>query len=195
MTTWARRQLPVALAMLCLFAARASLADHYLIPSGSMEPTLLPSDRVVVNKLAYGLRLPFTHLKLLDGDRPARGDVVIFDSPEDGKRLIKRVVAVGGDLVQVRRGHVLIDGVAVVEKSDPNKEDFGDKRAELDLRYGGGPDVPATRVPEGYLLVLGDSRGNSRDGRWFGFVRESAIYARAVRVYYRADEGFVWLPL
>ena len=183
MKKWLREYLSFALMVVGLFAARSSLADHYLVPSGSMERTLLPGDRVVVDKQAYGLRLPFTLIKLGQGVAPARGDVVVFDSPADGTRLIKRIVAVGGDVVEVRGGRALVNG-------RPE-----DRAAQVDLRFGGGPDVAPTQIPAGKVLVLGDSRGNSNDGRFFGLVPERELYARAVRVYYRSDAGFVWLPL
>ena len=180
----AREWLPFALGIACLFAVRSSIADHYMVPSGSMQATLFAGDRVMVDKRAYGMRLPFTLVKVTHGHDIARGDVVIFDSPADGTRLIKRVVALGGDRVEVREGHVLINGVPADESA-----------RRLDLSSGGGPDLEATRVPEGRVLVLGDARGNSNDGRFFGFVRADDIYAKAVGVYYRSDEGFVWLPL
>jgi signal peptidase I len=185
MRKWIREYLLLTSGMLCLLAARSSLADHYFVPSGSMARTLFAGDRVVVDKQAYGLRVPFTLWKLRPGAAPARGDVVIFDSPADGTRLIKRVVAVPGDLVEVRDGRVLINGA---ESSDG-------RRVVLSLESGGGPDLAPTRVPRGHVVVLGDARGNSHDSRFFGFVREDEIYARAVGVYFRAEEGFVWLPL
>jgi signal peptidase I len=178
-----REYLPFALFVLCLFAARSSLADHYLVPSGSMERALYPGDRIVVDKRAYGLRAPFTLLKLQQGDSAARGDVVVFDSPVDGTRLIKRVVALGGDLVEVRGGRVRIHG-------RPDEEN-----STLSLASGGGPDFGPARVPPGEVLVLGDARGNSNDGRFFGFVPQDALYAKAMGVYYRSGEGFVWMPL
>jgi signal peptidase I len=195
MKKWLRGYLPFALAILCLFAARSSLADHYVVPSGSMERTLLPGDRVVVDKQAYGLRVPFTLLKLTPGSRPARGDVAVFDSPADGTRLIKRVVGIAGDTIEVRAGRVFINGSSLATSRDSETETFEDRTALLNLRFGGGPDVPPTTLSVGEVFVLGDARGNSRDSRWFGFVREDAIYARAVAVYFRAEEGFVWKRL
>jgi len=177
-----REYLPFAFAMFCLLAARSSLADHYLVPSGSMENALYAGDHVVVDKRAYGLRVPFTLEKVRSGAHPRRGDVVIFDSPADGTRLIKRVVAVGGDLVEVRGGHVRVNGAA-------------EEPATLNLAYGGGPDLGPVRVPPGELLAMGDARGNSFDGRYFGFVDERIIYARAVAVFFRTSEGFVWRQL
>ena len=182
MRKWLREYLSFGVMVLCLFAARSSLADHYLVPSGSMERTLLPGDRVVVDKHAYGWRVPFTLVKLGDGAAPARGDVVVFDSPVDGTRLIKRVAAVGGDLVEIRGGRVFIGG----RPEDP---------AHVDLRFGGGPDFGPARIPDGNVFVLGDSRGNSHDSRYFGAVSARELYAKAVSVYYRSDAGFVWLPL
>jgi signal peptidase I len=190
-----REYLPFALAILCLFAARSSLADHYVVPSGSMEHTLVPGDRVAVDKRAYGLRLPFTLTIGPTGASAARGDIVVFDSPADGTRLIKRVVAVDGDIVEIRAGHVLINGLAFVSDPRGETELFGERVALLDLSLGGGPDVAPVKVPAGHVFVLGDARGNSRDSRFFGFVRESDIYARGVAVYFRGDEGFVWRRL
>jgi signal peptidase I len=181
MIKWVRSNKRFLFGLFCLFVFRGSLADHYLVPSASMAPTLLPGDRVVVDKRAYGLNVPFTEIRLIAGHEVARGDIVIFDAPDSGTRLIKRVVAVGGDLVEVRGGRVFIDG-----REQPD---------HANLAYGGGPEVPATRVPAAHVLVLGDSRGNSRDGRWFGFVPVASLYAKALRVYYRSDEGPVWLPL
>lgn len=180
---WLRENKVFLLFMFALLAARSSFADHYIVPSGSMEQTLFPGDRVVVNKQAYGLRIPFTLVKIIHGDAPARGDVIVFDAPDDGTRLIKRIVAVGGDRLEVRHGHVFVDGLP------------GDTRAALELRLGGGPDVVTVHVPAGHVFVMGDFRGNSRDSRFFGFVPEDQIYARASRVYYRASEGFIWKRL
>lgn len=168
-----------------IFAARSSLADHYHVPSGSMEYTLFPGDRVIVDKRAYGLRVPFTHLEISAGEPVARGDVAIFDSPRDGTRLIKRIVAVAGDEVRVLQGRLYING---------REESFADSGAILKLASGGGPDFSAT-VPAGKVLALGDHRGNSVDGRIFGWVDESLVYGRAVAVYYRSDAGFVWNEL
>lgn len=180
---------------LLLFIARASLADHYVVPSGSMEYTLLPGDRVFVDKRAYGFRIPLTEIRLLDGAPPSAGEIVVFDAPDSGVRLIKRVVAVGGDVIQLRDGHVIINGKRLSESDSIGVEQFEARRVNLNLRWGGGPDVPPLRVPEGHVFVLGDSRGNSRDSRWFGLVPESSLYARAMGVYYRSDQRFLWLPL
>ena len=168
--------------MLGMLVTRSSLADHYVVPSGSMEPTLVPGDRVVVDKRAYGLRVPFTLVRLTSGQAPARGDVVIFDAPGDGTRLIKRVVALGGDLLEVRGGRVFVNHV---------EADAG----PVNLRRGGGPDVAPVRLPAGHVFAMGDFRGNSRDSRFFGFVPQDRIYARATAIYYRAEEGFTWRPL
>jgi signal peptidase I len=99
----------MAFIVLGILIARSSFADHYFVPSGSMEYTLISGDRVVVDKMAYGLRLPFTDVKVTQGTAVSRGEVVIFDSPRDGVRLIKRIVAVGGDSVEVKNGHLFID--------------------------------------------------------------------------------------
>ena len=183
MKKWWRENRSFLLFMFVMVVARSSFADHYVVPSGSMERTLYPGDRVLVDKHAYGLRIPFTLVKVLPGEPPARGDVIVFDAPDSGLRLIKRVVAVEGDRLEVRDGHSFVNGKP------------GDPKALLNLGMGGGPDVPPIRVPKGEVFVMGDFRGSSHDSRYFGFVRVDAIYAKASRVYYRSGEGFVWKPL
>jgi signal peptidase I len=184
--------LPLLALLLLLGTARASFANHYHVPSGSMQPTLQPGDRVAVDMSAYGLRVPFTRHVLLERAQPARGEVVVFDSPADGTRLIKRVVAVAGDRVELRDGRLAVNGMPLADPDAPSAERHGARLAQLDLADGGGPDIPALAVPEGRVLVLGDHRGRSADGRWFGFVEADAIYARALAVYWRRGEGLGW---
>lgn len=177
-----------------ILAARSTFADHYHVPSGSMENTLLIGDRVFVDKRAYGVRLPFTSVELSRGDPVRRGDIVIFDSPSDGKRLIKRIVAVGGDDVLIRDGHLAINGQWLALPMNPSTERIGGKTVVLNLDDGGGPSWRDT-VAEGTVLAIGDHRGNSLDGRFFGVIPENQIYGRAVAVYYRRGSGFTWRQL
>lgn len=151
----------------------------------------MPGDRVVVDKRAYGLRVPFTHVELTDGAPVSRGEIVIFDSPESGIRLIKRIVAVSGDHVEIRNGQLRVNGV---DAGNSTAERLGDRPYRLNLTAGGGPDFEAV-VPDGQLLAVGDHRGRSNDGRMFGFIPESAVYGRAAAVYWRRGRGTVWLRL
>ena len=193
--SWLRTELPqILLIIVAVFAARSSLADHYYVPSGSMEHTLLPGDRVLVDKSAYGVRLPFTDIELIERSAVGRGDIVIFDSPRDGTRLIKRVVGIGGDIVRLTNGRLQLNGSpAAADIGDV--EVFGDRIAALNLDDGGGPDILPTLIPDGMVLAIGDHRGSSVDGRYFGLVAESEIYGRALGVYRRDGEGFTWRPL
>ena len=193
---WLRREaMPLAVMLILLLAARSSLANHYHVPSGSMQPTLQPGDRVVVDMRAYGLRLPFTETILLAGAQPRRGDVAVFDSRADGIRLIKRVAAVAGDHVQLLDGHLYLNGQALATGADGHWEQFDQRVAHLGLDHGGGPDIVNLLVPPGKVLVLGDNRGNSQDGRFFGFVDADRIYGKAVAVYWRRGEGPQWFGL
>lgn len=185
----------LAAVIVCSLAARSALADHYYIPSESMEYSLRAGDRVLVDKTAYGLRVPFTGVKITEGALPERGEIVVFDSPESGVRLIKRVVAVAGDVVEVHDGKLTINGQRLESKNAVDLELFGERQAQLNLGGGGGPDMEATVVPEGRVMVMGDNRGNSRDSRAFGFIAKDEIYGHAFRLYYRRGDGFVWRPI
>ena len=190
-----REALPLLLVLALLVVARASFANHYHVPSGSMQPTLQLGDRVLVDMSAYGVRIPFTRHVLVARGTPQPGEVAVFASPVDGTRLIKRVVAVGGDKVQLLDGRLSINGEPMASAGDGDAERFGQRLAQLDLGDGGGPDIVEATVPEGHVLVLGDHRGRSADGRWFGFVEADAIYGRAVAVYWRRGEGPSWKRL
>jgi signal peptidase I len=185
----------ILLMLVLLVVARTSFANHYTVPSGSMEHTLMPGDRVIVDMSAYGLRVPFTDITLMERGQPQRGDIVVFKSPVDGTRLIKRVAAVGGDRVSVVGGHLSINNMAMATDAEPDVERFGTRRAHLNLDRGGGPDVFNATIPQGQVLVMGDHRGDSFDGRSFGLVPAKALYAKAAYVYWRSGEGPVWKRL
>jgi signal peptidase I len=192
---WRGEWASFALFVLLLTIARSSFANHYQVPSGSMEPTLMPGDRIAVNMMAYGVRIPFTDVELIDRGEPQRGDVVVFKSPADGTRLIKRVVAVGGDTVALIDGRLWIDGEPLHSVDADDVEYFGARAVHLNLRDGGGPDIDNGKIPDGMALVLGDHRGNSADGRFFGLVPMKSLYGRAAAVYYRSGAGFAWINL
>jgi signal peptidase I len=206
---WMSELVSLAVVLAAVTAARSSLADHYYVPSGSMEYTLMPGDRVVVNKMSYGFRIPLTKIDLFGSSTPERGEIAVFDSPEDGTtRLIKRIVAIGGDHVSVVDGQLSINGQPL---GDRTVEHFGERDAQLNLtsqpsyNRGGGPNFEAD-VPPGMVLAMGDHRGNSNDGRRFGFFSEKELFGRALGVYYRTGNcawtqvgcllgGFTWKPL
>ena len=175
--------------------ARSSLADHYHVPSGSMRPTLQEGDHLVADKRAYGLRLPFTTRYLVHGADPQPGDVVVLASPEDGETLVKRVAAVAGPPVAGREGFVVVDGRPAPIRADGEllREQLGAREHALTFADGGGPDFGPLRVPRDHVLLLGDNRGNSRDGRTFGWVRRDRILGRVVAVFYRSEAGLTWL--
>jgi signal peptidase I len=194
--SWFRKEVaPILLALVLVTAARSSLADHYYVPSGSMENTLFAGDRVVVDKTAYGLRIPYTKIDVVGGAHPKPGEVAVFDSPADGKLLIKRIVAVGGQVVSLRGGHLAVDGVTLESDKAPSSEQFGDRLVELNLVDGGGPPIDHLAIPAGKVLAIGDHRGNSLDARYWGLIDERELYGRAVAVYFRKGDGFVWMPL
>ena len=190
---WISELISLAVVLAAVTAARSSLADHYYVPSGSMEYSLMPGDRVIVNKMSYGLRIPLTKIDIFGSSTPERGEIAVFDSPEDGTtRLIKRIVAIGGDRVSVVNGQLSINGQPLGDRSG---------RALRRARRAAEPDAAAadrtsrSRCPPGMVLAMGDHRGNSNDGRKFGFIDERELFGRAVAIYYRRGDGFTWKPL
>jgi signal peptidase I len=167
-------------ALVLAMLIRAFLFQAFEIPSGSMEPTLLVGDHILVNKFIYGVRIPFTDKRWPKFREPRCEDVIVFVYPVDlSKDFIKRVIAVGGDTVEIRDRKVFINGKVT---EDPHAHFFGD------VIYP-GDEVPRdnmkpTKVPKGFLFVMGDNRNNSYDSRFWGFVSLRSVVGEAFIIYY-----------
>jgi signal peptidase I len=200
-------------AFLFLFGLfRTAVADWNPIPSGSMRPGLLEGDVVFVNRLAFNVKVPLTDVVLARTGEPQRGDVVTFSSPADGTRLIKRVLALPGDVVEMRDEKLIINGQsATYAAAGDIMEDLGGGRmvAAQRLQETVGqsrqqiqwlPSVAARRnfgpvtVPPDQFMMLGDNRDNSSDSRFIGMVPRSLLIGRAVRVLVSADLENYWMP-
>jgi signal peptidase I len=194
-SSWRKDIAAIAAAAAVVLVGRSSLADHYHVPSESMLPTVVVGDHILVNKAAYGLRVPFSHVTLAKFSGPSPGDVVVLESPESGIVLLKRVVAGPGDTIAVEKGRLLLNGkpIPVETKGGDIIEDLGQGH-RVRLEDGGGPDFGPVKVPEDRYLVLGDNRGNSRDGRYFGFVKREAILGRAFAILAREGSP-TWIGL
>jgi signal peptidase I len=191
-----REVVSVLAAVAVALVTRSSLADHYVVPTGSMLPTVQLDDHVVVSKLAYGVHLPLVPGYVARFDGPARGDVVVLKAPDTGIVLLKRIAAVPGDRVRVHDGALEVNGqpVPIVDDHGVPYEALGDKPHPLDLADGGGPDLGPLTLPRDRYLVLGDNRGNSRDGRFFGLVERDAILGHVEGVVIRGGRP-TWIGL
>jgi signal peptidase I len=195
-----------------MFVFRSAVADWNLVPSSSMNPTLISGDRVIVNKLAYSVRAPFTLLHLARWGSPARGDVITFDSPKDDVNLIKRVIAVQGDVIEMHDNTIFINGKAMqrhlidASRIIPTEhgalnaevwgEQIGDKRIEVARidQMNRHRDFEAVKVPVGHVMVMGDSRDNSNDSRFIGFIDLHRVTGQAVRVAMSHNPDLFYLP-
>lgn len=197
-----------ALMILIVSSLRSALADWNDVPTGSMKPTIQEGDRVVVNKLAYDLKVPFTTIKIVGWDDPKRGDIVVLFSPVDGTRLVKRVVALPGDQVEMRENQLYINGQVAKQSPIATTElaDYGRAYVLAENLQGHThkmmvtPDIPAVRsfgpvvVPQGNYFVLGDNRDNSNDSRFIGFIERRRIVGEAVAVAFSLDRSHFFTP-
>ena len=207
---WARRSgfLSLALLVLVVFSFRSAIADWNDVPTGSMRPTILIGDRIVVNKLAYDLKIPFTATAVATWADPARGDIVTCWSPRNGDRLVKRVVGIPGDTLAMRQGRLFVNGEALTytETTAPEAElkpgrafyteDL--KGVRHTVAYDAGPqrarDFGPIEVGEGQYFLMGDNRDNSADSRYFGMVERRAICGKVTGVAFSLDHEDHWLP-
>lgn len=163
-------------------ALRTTVAQAFRIPNGSMEPTIVIGDRLLVSPLAYGLRNPVTGAMAHRTRAPGRDDIVAFRYPDDRRSVfLKRVVAVAGEEIEIRETQVLIDGRPV--------EDRHARYLALPANAGGRDTWGPQTVPEGYVFVLGDNRDNSRDSRHFGVVPIDDVLGQAKVIYYSAVDA------
>ena len=206
---WIRSVLVI---VLVITAFRSAIADWNDVPTGSMRPTILEGDRIVVNKLAYDLKVPYVGWRIAQWDDPARGDIVVLFSPEDGKRLVKRVVGLPGDEIAVAGGYLLVNGEPV--RYSPLDEGMvTDLRLDDDLPILAAEDLGDARhavmicprspwhcsfepstVPPHHSFVMGDNRDHSLDSRSFGPVPRDQIVGQATAVATSLDPERRFLP-
>ena len=205
------REIIIILAIMIPF--RSSIADWNLVPTGSMKPTILEGDRVFVNKLAYDLKIPLTTLHLAEWSNPSRGDIVVFYSPADKTRLVKRVIGLPGDIVELQNNRLLINGEDAdyfpldrqftlnLPESELIASVFATERLNgLDHAVMATSTRSAMRsfgpvtVPADNYIMIGDNRDNSADSRYFGFVHRKNIIGKASTVVTSLDRGNFYLP-
>ena len=194
----------IVVAMLLAFAIRVFVVQAFKIPSGSMIPTLLIGDHILVSKLSYGLQWPgdckfkmtfppvtcYTSTSLIDFGQPQRGDIIVFRYPEDeDKDFIKRVVGTPGDMIEIRNKMVYVNGRLVDDRAYTQRIDPGITEGTITPRDNFGP----ITVPQGSYFVMGDNRDQSLDSRFWGYVREDKIRGRAFRIYWSWSGQGEWL--
>lgn len=199
----ARSFFPIFLVVLLL---RSFLVEPFRIPSGSMIPTLLVGDFILVNKFTYGLRLPVTNHRFVALGTPARGDVVVFRYPEDPSTpFIKRIVGLPGDTIIYRDKRVLVNGEPVPYEEQGQflgvksaamhtgaellTETLGEHRHDIIVTPGAPAFDGEFEVPVGQYFVLGDNRDNSRDSRYWGFVPDENLIGKAFFIWMNWDRG------
>ncbi len=214
---YARSFFPVIFAVLLL---RSFVVEPFRIPSNSMMPTLLTGDFILVNKFAYGLRLPVSNTRIVDLGEPHRGDVIVFKYPQDGKTdYIKRVIGLPGDEIWYQNKTVYLNGQpqgqlpigrytgvasgAVMTGAREAVENLDGVEHHTLIRQG-APDLPPgcralaagpIRVPPNQYFVMGDNRDNSNDSRCWGFVPEANLVGKAFAIWMHWDSERDGLPI
>ena len=205
---WRNEIRPLLILALVLFSIRSSLADWNDVPTGSMRPTIIEGDRIFVNKLAYDFKVPFPTWRIAEWGNPQRGDIVVFFSPHDGTRMVKRVVGLPGDTIELRNNQLVLNGAPVeyqpiaegLLRDNPANEREGRVFASEMLpgqthAVTGNLAAPAPRtfapivVPAGEYFMMGDNRDDSFDSRFYGSVKREKIVGRATIVVLSLDKS------
>jgi signal peptidase I len=180
----------IIIAVLLALFIRQFAVQAFTIPSGSMMATLLIGDYILVNKFLYGAEIPLADKHLPGLRDPHRGDVIVFKYPNDETRdFIKRIIAVGGDTIQVRENRVLLNGRPLDEPYVRSGSFSPPSGAACGYAYA----CEALEVPAGSYFVMGDNRDNSQDSRYWGFVRREKIRGKAFLIYWSWNGDAHWL--
>lgn len=212
MKAWIRNNRGVLVFVLCLGLFRTAIADWNPVPTGSMRPTILEGDVVLVNRLAYDLKIPLTDISVARLGEPQRGDIVTFSSPKDGTRLIKRIVGLPGDTLEIRENQLFINGQRadysdlqhVVESPRPGayveatryveQIDGNRRHVQFFPMAGSIATFGPVTVPADQYFMMGDNRNNSEDSRYIGFVPRELLIGRARHILVSADIKRDWSP-
>lgn len=190
--------------ILLMSVFRSAVADWYTVPTGSMKPTIKEGDRIIVNKIAYDVKLPFSQFTLFRHGEPKRGDIVVFESEAADIRLIKRMVGLPGDVIELKNETLYINGKALHYQITNQEAQLLlateqlehiihniqiDKRGSNQLSNFGPVTVPAQ-----HYFVLGDNRRNSADSRVYGFVPRDELKGKATTIAFSVDYDNYYLP-
>ena len=196
----------ILISLIIATSFKSAIADWNVVPTGSMKPTIVEGDRIFINKLAYDLKIPYTTWHIAEWGAPQRGEIVVFYSPADGKRLVKRVVGIPGDSVAMQNNQLIINGKKV--KYEPinhlksrnlspgrgaNHYSFIENLNRTRHPVMITPERPSLRsfdpvtVPKGKYFMMGDNRDNSADSRYFGFVERNRIVGQATLIVVSLD--------
>lgn len=196
----------IFVALIIATSFKSAIADWNVVPTGSMKPTIVEGDRIFVNKLAYDLKFPYSTWHIVQWGAPQRGEIVVFYSPADDKRLVKRVVGVPGDSIAMQNNQLIINGKKVkYEPVDHLKNDnlllgrSENKYSFIENLSGIKHPIMITPhrkslssfgpviVPKGKFFMMGDNRDNSADSRYFGFVERNRIVGHATAIVASLD--------
>jgi signal peptidase I len=194
----------ISIALVVWLFLRTFLVEAFRIPSGSMENTLLVGDFLFVNKFLYGAEIPFTHKHLPAVREPERGDIIVFDSIEEDLKVVKRLIGIPGDTLEMRAGVLYRDGQRVIESYAVNSDPYQttdplqrERMREWQAKHFAGPVPPdyapdlhnwgPVVVPVDSLFVMGDNRDGSYDGRCWGFLPRANVLGRPLLVYFSYD--------
>jgi len=167
----------ILIAFVLAMFIRTFVVQAFRIPTGSMRTTLMEGDVILVNKFIYGAKVPFLPFRLPALRKPVAGDVVVFIYPEDPKKdFIKRLVACGGDTVEIKNGTIFVNGQPLLEGG------FGGRYYYNRGEYGREADKII--VPQGQYFVLGDNSASSQDSRYWGFVPQENLLGKAIFIYW-----------
>ena len=203
----------ILVAFILATSFKSAVADWNIVPTGSMKPSILEGDRIFVNKLAYDLKIPYTTLHIAEWSDPQRGEIVVFYSPADGRRLVKRVVGIPGDTIAMRNNQLIINGEKIKYepinylqtnapslRGDANQYGFVENLCDTRHPVMITPQRPSLRsfgpvsIPEGKYFMMGDNRDNSADSRYFGFVERSRIVGQATAIVISLDINNSYSP-
>lgn len=202
------KQLIIFLVLMSTF--RSAIADWYTVPTGSMLPTIQEGDRIVVNKMAYDLRFPFSNISLASLDSPKHGEIIVFESKSASLRLIKRIIGLPGDIVSMQNEVITVNGKQLPQRvfknsqvqTNTNKFNYYSEkigninhRINIDSNASNAlSNFAPVVVPKGHYLVLGDNRRHSADSRVYGFVPHHELQGKATAVVFSVDYNNYYIP-
>jgi signal peptidase I len=201
----------LGLLLLAVFMFRSSIAEPYVVPTGSLKPVVLPGDRIFVYKAAYDLKIPFTDISLVHFGNPKRGDIIVFKYPLDTSiNYVKRLIGIPGDDIEINDGWITLNGTPLefhkAQDSDARALDSGDPGATFYFEKIGDVNHPVQRlpmhfprsmrftVPPDQYFFMGDNRDGSNDSRVWGFVPKDYLKGKALVIWLSLDSLNGWIP-